>query len=1368
MSSNHVPLHPSIRRRLSSIDTPLQVSQLNDLVALNVTIRRFFQQQPTFQGFVQDALEQAFPALGSHSDPQAIFIREGNTNPLFDRDHTHNLPAHVLDAVVRRIVHQQPSDYAKGKTVFERRTGTGDATTPVTELTPATFDRFLDALAGELPVRYERYLQHYWSSPIGLTDTRTRKAWLIAQRSEQLRLEAELLKSDGTLSDGAYVLLTKILRYPDNASRQQHLKGYRPSVFSVALKGEGAAPNLLLHGALVLTARAPGGQSASSAPDRELASDASVGTVVLFTPERGLEGFETLAQLDQELHRRLSAETTFEELLMMIAQKHHIRGMGTHKQANAQNQWLYREITDSACAASVEAQCERLREDFVTQIEHFRGRELFDGISDLPDSLNRVTDLGDTFGLQSIELAREPKRIAGRLKAFLKSASPAEQTAWTSAFTQYQHELARVLEWDGLPSLQQFGDKATLLAYANEQLRNALKAEHGLEVDPDHIKVQTRTPRLPSAVYGAGARPVIPDEGPRHLTHTRSLTHVALENVGGLDFNFVNFSTITDNQGKPYEGLSASQVKDLVRGLNIGEKYDAFLKDRLLTSPAALAQRDSYATLMQYQVRLDAVEAKIAGDFLPNRHDRGFNWVNCALDHPEDTSERALVEGHRILVRSLKLRGARVRGVWVFSTASESVGSLVVYMPQAPLGRVFYEFSDRAAFYREVINHSAWHDYLVSRVSRDEQSSVRNLLKTPVPGTLVHLARIADNIFLEAYEIEASAAINSAAAQSTTTQETNIDTVSGVTEVALDVVMAILPIKVTMVIGLARSLYSLVKAIEAAKQGDREVAAHGFVRAFAELVGTVFDGWMGHAPSRKPSQPWGLNSKMAQRTVPSRLTPLKGWERQNVFTQAPVNGGLARHFLKDAGHWYLVKYDADVHVWRVIDARTPFAFHHAPIRRHALGHWEIAAPAIGLKGGFPVERTLMNAFPYLSRTRARQVLDSFSFPQGRVLELELEFAREISTWREIPSRFQAYLNRPVDDVWDLLNGYQPLGASTVTVSEPAVVVPGPGFPIVPSVLPGKYVWSGWRLELDASQLTPNASRPHTFKVPQASGVAAADVIQVEQQFYPILPKGDSFPDNWVHIYDPRLPPSVTADIDVMVSRNIFQQPRLACFDVSSNQWLIDSSRHFKRTPAGYAMEAFPVLTTRAAKKLVGALSDYCNPGGVVSSSGLTAFLAQLNRWRAKGMGLGLDPLMLLQPLSIIDNQALSGFVTLNFNLPKTYGNNLLDPWGAVQAKALLKGHLGAMGYQFIADGGPSPELLFRWPQGDTVYCMIPRGGVSSARHFVPGAPSQLSLNVLDEVSKTLIRQSQDSGKFVVLQGGLINRYNSAIASIIRG
>lgn len=102
----------------------------------------------------------------------------------------------------------------------------------------------------------------------------------------------------------------------------------------------------------------------------------------------------------------MSAETTFEELLMMIAQKHHIRGMGTHKQATAQNQWLYREITDSACAASVEAQCERLREDFATQIEHFRGRELFDGISDLPDSLNRVTDLGDTFGLQSIELAR--------------------------------------------------------------------------------------------------------------------------------------------------------------------------------------------------------------------------------------------------------------------------------------------------------------------------------------------------------------------------------------------------------------------------------------------------------------------------------------------------------------------------------------------------------------------------------------------------------------------------------------------------------------------------------------------------------------------------------------------------------------------------------------------------------------------------------------------------------------------------------------------------------------------------------------------------------------------------------------------------
>ena len=90
---------------------------------------------------------------------------------------------------------------------------------------------------------------------------------------------------------------------------------------------------------------------------------------------------------------------------------------------------------------------------------------------------------------------------------------------------------------------------------------------------------------------------------------------------------------------------------------------------------------------MAQQLRLDAIEAKINGDFLPDRLARGFNWVSVVLDHPVDDDQRAQVEGHRIIVQHLELRGQRVRGVLLFCTSTSGSGTIVVEAAQiAELG----------------------------------------------------------------------------------------------------------------------------------------------------------------------------------------------------------------------------------------------------------------------------------------------------------------------------------------------------------------------------------------------------------------------------------------------------------------------------------------------------------------------------------------------------------------------------------------------------------------------------------------------------------------------------------------------------------
>ena len=429
-----------------------------------------------------------------------------------------------------------------------------------------------------------------------------------------------------------------------------------------------------------------------------------------------------------------------------------------------------------------------------------------------------------------------------------------------------------------------------------------LETQFGLHDDPDTIVIHTKEPRVPTAPFVPGAPgPGIRESGaPLYHQRKRSLTELALENVGGLDLNFTHFSRLTDPTGVPYTALNAGQVKDLVRTANVGNSYEALLKDRLVTSADALALRSNFSRYLAQQVRLDALEAKIAGDFQPDRAHRGFNWVRVVLDQPEDTNRRETVEGHRILVQGLKLRGERVRGVWLFRTASAGVQSTVMYAPQAPEGRVFHQFSGDQLFSGFIFN-SSWRDYLVGRVELAQQKRIRSILHGRGAYTMAQMPRIADNLFDEAYEVEANFAINNAAAQSTTTGETDIETATTLATVALDIATLVLPVWVMLPIGLARSLFSVFSAVDAASLGDRDEAAHYLVRALGEFTGALVDGVIGvHAGAPRPGLPFrGLNPQMGLKKMPDGLLELPGWKGKGIYYKPSGTGGPRQYFLNE-------------------------------------------------------------------------------------------------------------------------------------------------------------------------------------------------------------------------------------------------------------------------------------------------------------------------------------------------------------------------------------------------------------------------------------------------------------------------------------
>src|SRR5450830_100412 len=645
-SDSLLPAPPTVK------DAPLQVALREQLMALNRQLAEQFQSPPTFHSFVQHAFEQAFPTLTPSLDVHHGFIRLPETTlPPTTSEAQPSTDAELLptlfDAVVQRIVANQPSTYASRMASLHRLPATGEALLPLSGITPAGLDKFLDRLAGGLGTDYSAFVQAYWARARSLTDARTQKQWCVQTRIELLKAEVALLAADRLLSPADLDLFALVLRLPDAQARQA-LRTDRPCVYGVALKGVTGAADLTLRGAFVLTSRDPEHAVVRAVGEvkpvrvRPVEPSMNVGTVLLFLPDSGLEAFDSLASLDRELHRRLNHPVEFAAVLDGLAAADQARGLALHRQMKSTGQVVYHEQLDSPFDESVESQCRLMLDNFTSTLTRYQSLGEHTEMSELPQVLDRVTDPGRLFSARGVLWGREIKRGQAHIRTFLHDASPADKDAWRVAMADYWDLLSSLPDAEGLPSLAQFSDKSALLAYANAQLRIRLKADYALDIDPDDVLVHTKEPYIPSTIVVPGAPAPAPREPgtPLFQQRSRTLTALSLENVGGLDFNFTHFSRLSENTRKKpdeallpedlepapaYDGLTLQQVKDLVRTVNVGQGCESFLKDRLMTSPSALAQKHTYGQVMLRQLRLDAIEAKINGDFLPDRLARALH-----------------------------------------------------------------------------------------------------------------------------------------------------------------------------------------------------------------------------------------------------------------------------------------------------------------------------------------------------------------------------------------------------------------------------------------------------------------------------------------------------------------------------------------------------------------------------------------------------------------------------------------------------------------------------------------------------------------------------------------------------------------------
>lgn len=1406
----HEYFPPSSPKTLPAVrDSPLQITLRRKLSALNIQTAELFQDQPAFHAFVQHRFDQAFPDVKPRLDLLRSFIRCGENDDATqvgieaepqDTLDTRPLLPSLMDAVVQRIVTEKAADHAVRQARFYRLPEAGGEPTLFTALTPVAFDTFLDGLASGLQSHYGQYLEAYWAGAVGPTDSRTRKQWLIDTRTEALKTEVALLKSDDLLDATGEALFNKVLRYP-GAQARQVLTSYRPCVYGVALKDSESAL-MPLHGAFILTARDP--QDAQVTWDtkvvaltiRPVAPTANVGQVLLFIPDAGLEAFDSLASLDRELHRRLSHAVEFTTLLALMADNDQARGLALHRAAPERDQVHYLERLDSPFSHGIESQCLLIRQNLASTIARYKASAGQADKASLPQALDRVTDLRRAFDIEPVLWARIKKRCQVRLEAFLRDATEADTNAWAAAIGSYGEELANLSEVEGLPSLAQFSNRRELLAYSNRRLRAVLEAEYGLTVNPDDIIVHSREPSIPAIVIAPGAPGSgIRDPGEPLFKHRqRTLTELAMENVGGLDFNFTGYSRLTlkaKGDAKPdealgpediqaaqsledFEGLTLQQVKDLVRRLNVGKSYDVFLKEALITSPGAAVRKHTYVRVMARQLRLDAIEAKINGDFLPDRLARGFNWVQAVLDAPVDDDQRREVEGHRILVQHLKLRGQRVRGVLLFRTASAGGGSIVVYTPQAPGGRVFHEFVNERLVV-DFTHNSQWREYLVGRVERAFRPQVLATLRGRGDLSMVHMSRIANNVFDDAYETEVNFAINDAAAQVTTTEQTNVATGLSIATTVVDVLTMVLPVKVTLPIGLARSLFSVFNAVDASSLGDRAGAAHHAVRALGEFVGALADGVVGKGAAKGGLKvaPGGrsLNPEMALGKKPDGLLPLPGWDGKGIYSRTSTVDGSKHYFLNDRNHWYSILDEGFEEAWRVRDARKPVQWHYSPIRRDSAGHWEIGThyDAPGLGGG-ATDRALRDLYPSLDEAQARRVFDSFNFPRGRESEFQLSLVHTLRAGTDL-SAFDQYLTVSPYCLRLRLRGLdlpRSFSGGVVTdTSRPAPIepVPGPSRPTpAPSrpVRPANERFADWGQVIDPAELQlQNVEMGIYRRTAGDPALVGRDYVKIDERFFPILPSGAARRRGLAVMYDPAIEINTFVQFEQLLRTDPFSQPRVATFNTALSRWLNVLELPFEKSIAAYVADGFPTFTVMTQLQVANTLFSRANPRGL-TSWGIAALQRTLQNWRswpaATAASLG-DPLSMLPRTP----RSYDGTWTLN-SLPGYYNrlhfntdgvplllHDALSSGSAGTLRALMVERLTGSHYEMVA-GGAVSELVFRRPGHQTLYWMTLRnvaGDVVEGRHYVgPRA------GLMDPATRALFVQAQAGNNLVTLIGGI--------------
>lgn len=858
---------------------------------------------------------------------------------------------------------------------------------------PTDFNTRIGQFCSTIRQQLHANLAAYWLE----RDSRglSRLVRLASLRRDLLSHEIRLRLGDQTLTQPHATLLENCVVFPQPWQRRHLPTMARPQVYRPLLSGTGPNWRFHLPGVLVVTEHGPEG--------RLLSADETVGCTLLFSVAHGIEAFDSLAALHQELCERLEdprQSAPLVELLVTPQEQQRAR-----RAERLRYDWYTDDICDAHAMAIRDALGKRLAQAWQTAWHQGRQRS----IEQLDADLNKAMDLRAFVGSQGPVATRYGLLLEKHLPNWLRT-TPLQGVAHIMQAMQEQVAAIEAAAAPGLLTLEQFNQHHSLLGWVRQRLREYLLRDPGIDHAPEDIYISVTEARQVGSLvnplpFGSSSyTPVVSRQqtGPTIETvrYTYRLDELALLNVGWFDLDYWLTARVHLHVDQDLEALTPSRVKQIVRRLNAGSSYQAFLRTHLLDSPQGEWRQRAHGQLNRTRMNADAVKARYAGHFLEDSLEQGYGWASTVIKAP-DSNNRPHYKGQQVIARQLLIKGHTVEGVLLLVSPEESK-RIVAYCPDIPDRRYWREYTNTRDLVRAVRTDAGLRGYIRQRMPLADSNKLDRLLLKGRLGPHVQLQTITGNLYDALYRAE----VRSLLAHTDSVTRSNSELLGeysiNVLRLLLDVITLVLPQRAAVALAFGRMGISIWDGFEAFDQNDHSGALHHAVAALSHST-SALNTMTGSSLMRRvlrglPSPPpigMPLHYEVAPETAKLRYK-INAPHGEAVYELITATTGLPQYFVKDNhGRYFNVSFDGQH--WRATDPSMPDAYLKLPIKRRLDGSWVIDSPVLW-HDGLPDLTRLLDACQLATPLAGRAVDDD-----AQLLEHDTALYLQVGA-RQLPVR----------------------------------------------------------------------------------------------------------------------------------------------------------------------------------------------------------------------------------------------------------------------------------------------------------------------------------------------------------------------------